>query len=73
MAEYRKREIEKWHLTYPKTSSPNHKEFDSLEVHDGTQEVLDAQDDLDARDDLDETYNVLEIGADVQILNSDSD
>ena len=45
MKEYRDREIgeiERRQLIYPRTSTPTHKEYDSEEVHDGTQELLDG-------------------------------
>ena len=47
MKEYRDREmgeIERRQLIYPTTSTPDHKEYDSEDVHDGTQEALDALD-----------------------------
>ena len=50
MKEYRDREIgeiERRQLIYPRTSTPDHKEFDSMEVHDSTKEALDAEEALD--------------------------
>ena len=110
MKEYRDREIgdiERRQLIHPRTSSPIHKEYDSMEVHDGTHDALDAQEDHDsmeaqdetqaAQDDdthnaledhdsieaqdetqaaqnaVEETYDVLPIEVDVEILNSDKD
>ena len=67
MKEFREKEkgdnIKKRQLTYPKTSTPDHKENDSEEVQVGS--------DLDS--DLGTTYTeVLGIECDVEILNSDA-
>ena len=63
MKEYRDREmgeIERRQLIYPRTSTPTHKEYDSEEVHDGTQEFLDGLEEGDSMDAQDGTQVALD-------------
>ena len=48
-------EIERRQLIYPRTSSPIHNEYDSMEVHDGTQDALDTLEDHDSMENQDDT------------------